>query len=271
MDFAWINFLRSVMLEFGDFIEAAWGWVSKIVPTINAIGISLITYYTFRLTVFPKKLRFVDLRENFSSFGGDSLEITLENRSLCPCVIKNVDIILDGYSIAIFRGECTVEGFKTVKIVTEPYTEIDCDNGKIDIDGSSIDRMALLIKTTRGFQHIKYERISKFAYWLNSKKESKYKPTTVYRKMFNGKIVVPDIKYAISFIDGNGELQTIFVHKSGVMSDALFGYNGLTKEIMESEISLKKHFDNEFKTRGLSYSIHLFKEAESNLLEEHSN
>lgn len=268
MDFTWINCVHSVILEVGNFIKEVWNWISKIIPTVDAIGISLITYYTFRLTVFPKKLRFVNFRENFSSFGGDSLEITLENRSLCPCVIENVDIILDDYKITVFKGECTVEGFKTAKITTDPYTEINCDNGKIEIDSSGIARMSLLIKTTRGFQHIKFERISKFAYWLNKKKEWRYKPTTVYRKLFNGKIVVPGVKYAISYIGANGELQTLFIHKSGMMSDAPFGYNGLTKEIMESETSLKKHFDAEFKKYGLSYSIEVFNEVDSKGIEQ---
>lgn len=271
MDVTWISCVSSAVLEIGNFIKKVWSWISKIVPTIDAIGISLITYYTFRLTVFPKKLRFVNFRKNFSSFAGNSVEITLENRSLCPCVIENVDIILDGYKITVFKGECTVEGFKTAKIVTDPYTEINCDNGKIEIDGSSVDRMALLIKTTRGFQHIKFERISKLAYWINNKKDWRYKPTTVYRKLFNGKIVVPDVKYAISYIDANGELQTLFIHKSGMMSDAPFGYNGLTNEIMASELSLKKHFDAEFKKCGISYSIHVFNEIDSKGVEERCN
>ena len=218
--------------NFRGILKTIWDWFVVIVPTIDAVCISLIAYYTFRLTILPKKLKFIGFKQNFNRFEGDSLEITLENRSLCPCIIESVDLLLGSFKIKVSDQECTIDGFKTAKIT-----------------------MFLLVKTTRGVQRIKYESMSKWTYKRLLKKQSKYKQTTVCRTYHGEKIIVPTVKYILSYIDQSESIQTVFIEQSGLMSNHLFGYNCLSKEIMTDITTLKKHFDSEFKKYNLRYSI----------------
>lgn len=70
--------------------------------------------------------------------------------------------------------------------------------------------------------------------------------------------MVPGVKYALSFLNVEGELQTIFINKAGMMSAAPFGYNGLPKEVVANEHSLRSFFDEEFKKRNIAYSVRVF-------------
>lgn len=241
--------------NFWEFLKTIWDWFVVIVPTIDAVCISLIAYYTFRLTILPKKLKFIGFKQNFNRFEGNSLEITLENRSLCPCIIESVDLLLGSFKIKASDQECTIDGFKTAKITMPPYSEIIFGEEKIDIDPCSLGKMFLLVKTTRGVQHIRYETMSKWAYKRLLKKESQHKQTTVCRTYHGEKLIVPHVKYILSYIDQSESIQTVFIEQSGLMSNHLFGYNCLSKEIMTDIATLKEHFDSEFKKYNLRYSI----------------
>lgn len=259
MSFEWIDQSIEVLLQLDGLLKNVWTWFVGIAPTIDGICLSCITYYTFRLTVFPKKLKFINLKWSGSAFEGDSVEITLENRSLCPTVIESVDLIVGTKKIQFFSGECIVDGFKTAKIQMPRYSQIISCDGPVDIDICSMDNISLLVKTTRGIQHIRYEKLSKIAYRRIRKMEGKYDSTTVCRNQYRDRIVVPGVRYAISYIDHQGKEQIVFIHKSGTMSAAPFGYNGLPDEIMKDEATIRSHFDVEFKKCNLSYELKVFR------------
>ena len=260
MNLEWINHSLEFFSQLGGLLKNIWAWFVGIAPTIDGICLSFITYYTFRLTVFPKKLKFINFRLSGSAFDGDALEITLENRSLCPAVVESVDLIIGSKKIQFFRGECIIDGFKTGKIEMPRYSQIISADGPIDIDICAMDKISLLVKTTRGIQHIRYETISKMAYRQIQKLEEKYDSTTVCRNHYGDRIVVPGVRYAISYVDHHGEKQIVFIHKSGTMSAAPFGYNGLSDEIMKSEATIRRHFDAEFQKCNLSYHLKVFHE-----------
>ena len=99
MNLEWINHSLEFFSQLGGLLKNIWAWFVGIAPTIDGICLSFITYYTFRLTVFPKKLKFINFRLSGSAFDGDALEITLENRSLCPAVVESVDLIIGSKKI----------------------------------------------------------------------------------------------------------------------------------------------------------------------------
>ena len=237
-------------------LSDCWSGAMTVLPILGDICLFFITVYTFRLTVFPKKLKFIGFRQSFSAFGGDSFSITLENRSLCPVVVEEVDLVIDSNRIKVFRnsddGECIIEGFKTATIKMQPYSEIISKGGSIKTDLMEMENLFLLVRTSRGMQRITYERFSKSRYLTSQKYQSNLKRTTVCRNTYNGKIVVPQAKYALSYVDGNGEMQTLFIHNSGAMSAAPYGYNGLPKELVDDENALRKHFEAEFSERNMS-------------------
>lgn len=260
MNFEWMNQVAEFLSQAGGMMKNAWVWFCGFIPTIDGICLSFITYYTFRLTVFPKKLKFISFKLSGSAFDGDAMEITLENRSLCPAVVESVDLIVGSKKIQFFRGECIIDGFKTGKIEMPRYSQIISADGPIDIDICAMDKISLLVKTTRGIQHIPYATISKMAYRRIQKLEEKFDSTTVCCNRYGSKIVVPGVRYAISYVDHQGENQIVFIHKSGAMSAAPFGYNGLNDEIMKNEATIRTHFDAEFKKYNLSYHLEVFRE-----------
>lgn len=250
-------------MNIGAYIKTLWNYLNNMnweflvdyLSTIGDICLFLITVYTFRLTIFPKKVKFINFREKRSAFGGDSFEVTLENRSLCPVVITSVELVYGSYRIKFFDGYRIIDGFKTETIAMEPYSFIESVDGKIDIDILDMDKISLWVQTSRGPQHVRYKNISRILYKLEHRKYSKWTQTTVVRNKFNDKIVVSGVKYVISFVDTSNELHTVFIHKSGMMSEAIFGYNGLPEEIVENEEKLRKHFDMEFEKYKLPYNI----------------
>lgn len=53
----------------------------------------------------------------------------------------------------------------------------------------------------------------------------------------------------------------VFIHENGFMSDAPFGYNGLSKDLVEDKAKLQHHFESEFAKRDTPFGlIDLWKE-----------
>ena len=65
MNFDW---LFSAFSAIGNALQIIWVWIVGILPTIDAICMSFIAYYTFRLTIFPKKIKFINVKQSFSVF-----------------------------------------------------------------------------------------------------------------------------------------------------------------------------------------------------------
>lgn len=250
-----LNMLQIIKM-LNDFMNCInWSIIIKYLSTLGDVCLFLIAVYTFRLTIFPKKLKFINFRESKRMFGGDSFEITLENRSLCPVVVTSLELIYENNKIKVFDDYCVVDGFKTATIKMEPYSFICSQDGNLDIDILTLSKMSLWIETSRGSQHVKFKNSSALLYKYMHKKYLKWTPTTVVRNRFNNTVILPGIKYALSFVDTQGEMQTIFINDAGIMSEMLFGYNVLSKEIIENKEMLQNHFDTEFNKRGLSYTM----------------
>jgi len=232
--------------------------VNDILPAIGDLCLFFISVYTFRLTIFPKKLRFIEYRACYSSFEGDSLEITLENRALSPMVISSVSVVENGYLVKIFSkddadGPCIIDGFKTGQIKMVPFTSIDSQEGEISL-GHTKDPY-LIVSTSRGTQYLNLAGAPKKHFLKLRKQFNSVKPTTVKRFYFNGKILKPYVRYAITYVDACGNTHTIFVHKSGSMSEAPFGYNALSEDIASSKDSMYAHFEGEFSKVNISFEI----------------
>lgn len=75
------------------------------------------------------------------------------------------------------------------------------------------------------------------------------------RNYFNEKIVKDYVRYALVYKEKGGEQNTVFIHQNGVMSSALFGYNGLPKDLVEDKTRLQAHFENEFRKCGIPFGL----------------
>ncbi len=241
-----------------------WTVISDVFSFIGDICLFAITAYTFRLTVFPKKLRFIGYQPSFSTFEGDSLTISLENRSLSPVVVQSVQLLYDGYYIEIFKseddGDCIIDGFKTSTIAMKPFSKITI-NGE-EFNFHKVRDLILRIATPRGIQYVAFahgpqKKLSLLSLKIKDAKTKKYplKKGLVMRNYFNEKIVKDYIRYALVYEDKNGVQQTVFIHKNGPMSSAPFGYNGLPKELVEDKTKLQIHFEGEFKKRNIPFGL----------------
>lgn len=246
--------------------------LNKVLPAVGDLCLFFISVYTFRLTIFPKKLRFIGYRPCFSAFEGDSLEITLENRALSPVVIQSVSVVSDGYAIKIFSekdedddGPCIIEGFKTGKIKMVPFSSICDEEGEISF---GIDKdIYLVVDTPRGKQYLNYSGDPKKYFLKLREKFNPVKHAIVKRNYFNGKILKPYVRYAILYADRQKNTHTVFVHQSGLMSEMLFGYNGLTEDIVDSKETMYAHFEKEFSKVNLPFDIKEFTNTDSLIIE----
>lgn len=234
--------------------------IHDVLPTIGNLCLFFISVYTFRLTIFPKKLRFIGYRPHYSTFEGDSVEITLENRALSPAVVQAVSLVSNGYAIKIFSenddGTCIIDGFKTGKIKMNPFSSILTQEGEISFGIE--ESMYLIVETPRGKQYLNFAGAPKKHLWRLREKIHPPKRAMVRRDFFNGIILKPYVRYAILYTGKNGDTQTVFVLNSGLMSKTLFGYNGLTEDIAASKESMYAHFETEFSKHNIPFSIEEF-------------
>ncbi|MBD5133315.1 MAG: hypothetical protein HDT38_02410 [Clostridiales bacterium] len=243
--------------------------VNDVLPAIGNLCLFFISVYTFRLTIFPKKLRFIGYKPCLSMFEGDAVEITLENRALSPVVIEAVSVVLNGYNIKIFSeeddGPCIIDGFKTGKIKMIPFSSIYCEEGEISF---GIDKdIYLIVDTPRGKQYLNYAGDPKKYFLRFREKFNPVKHATVKRNYFNGKILKPYVRYAILYADRQKNTHTVFVLPSGVMSEMLFGYNGLTEDIALSKETMCAHFEKEFSKVNLLFAIKEFTNTDSLIID----
>lgn len=240
-----------------------WTLLREVLSIIGDICLFGITAYTFRLTVLPKKLRFIGLKEFYRSFEGDSLAVTLENRSLAPVVVQSVLLLYADCYINIFENdesECIIEGFKTATITMKPYSEIRIHGEKVQIH--DFKNLILRITTPRGVQYIAYNRgmrmrISLLICKIKDSKTKDYlmRQASVIRRSFNGTIIKDHVRYALIYKNASGDLQTVFIHQGGIMSASPFGYNALPKDIMDSKEDLQAYWENEFSKYNLPFRL----------------
>lgn len=241
-----------------------WITIKEWFSLVGDVCLFVIAAYTFRLTVFPKKLRFIGYRPSFSTFEGDSLSITLENRSLAPVVVQSVYLLFGEYYIQIFNsdndGECIIEGFKTSTIVMNPFSKITINGSEVNFH--KVKDLILRIATPRGVQYVAfaYGPRKNLTLLIHKIKDAKMKNSPlkmgmVKRNYFNKKIVKDYVRYALVYKEKGGEQHTVFIHQSGFMSEAPFGYNGLPKDLVEDKTRLQAHFENEFVKRDIAFGL----------------
>lgn len=246
-----INFIYSINFD--------WNTLKDIISAIGDICLFFISVYTFRLTIYPKKLKFIGYSYHSSAFYGNSVEITLENRSLCPIVVRSVDLVVAHNIIKIFRGNQIIDKFRAEIIKSDSYTKILTLTGEeIKIRGNFWRTALLVIETSRGKQFIQYEDNNKFLSYFDNWRLSKYSRASVYTKKAYGKVLSDNVEYVLLFTNSNNDIHNVFILDNGIMSEDVFGYNKLPKEIVCNEKILRDFWDKEFKKHSLSYTLKKF-------------
>lgn len=230
----------------------------SFISFVADISLLFVGIYTFRLTIWPKKLKVINLTHSSSRFYGQSLSVTIENRAISPITINEIRILKDENIITIYKGNLVLEGFKSEVIKMNPCTEIiSYDMSEIAIIKPSGKKTIFYISTSRGTQRVSFSKRKSLTGYILRRRTNKlkYKSATIYSKTYNGQVVSKNIIYALSFEDRGGNLNTVFIDKFGFMSDAPLGYNGLPSDIVNDDMRLREFFDKEFSKSGLKYSL----------------
>ena len=167
-------------------------------------------------------------------FGGMSISVVVENTSLSPLSVEKIDIVYDNYyviNIAKYNEPLILRPQQATAITMEPFSEL----AGVSIDQIKDKNFYLIFSTSKGKIISNFKRMP-----VKHKQGNKYQSVLVMRKIFNGMIVTPDIKYAI-LMKIDGVSKTILLNDGGMMDKDIYGYNAIPRSDIDNIEMVKAH------------------------------
>lgn len=245
-----------LVIEWITSIDFNWAALKSIIASLGDVCLFFIAAYTFILTIFPKKLKFLGFSVSHSAFWGDKIKISLENRALASVCVKAVWVIInDSYRMQIFserdNGYRIISSFGVETFVSKPYTKISSADGtELSFSPGITKKISLIVETTRGEQHI----ACKLREGAKNRKAQLPTPI-VFSESFNGTVISSGMEHALVYDDINHIRHTVLIHSSGIMSEPVSDFNSIPEHLMHDEQKLRKFFEKEFRATGLPYSL----------------
>lgn len=220
-----------------------------------------ITIYTFFITFISKKIKFRSLSIAHSNSEGNSYSVVLENKTLSPILIDDINLIVENqYKVKVkkFDSPLILEPFTAMKVTSNKYS-YTVPELRIMPDHNTVLEVKMSGKKLYLPLHKKTPKVSK---QMKQSNENVITLTNTY----NGKIVPKFAKYVliVSKEDWNN---TVFIFETGTMTGEILGYNGLPKEVVKEKGKLVAFLDDWLKPNGIGY----FVEEISNPFEESPN
>ena len=252
----WLDRAWAFLMSIGEFFGNVWAWVVANAGTIDSVCIFVITVYTFYLTIFPKKLKFLDYAIHYSAFWGETVKISLENRSLSSVCVRSVSLkVNDEYLIPIFHGHedgyRIIDSFHAETFVSKPHTQLyGKDGAELRIDPATEGKICVIVETSRGKQTI----------------TQKIKPAPFPRKVevvtarkftqtFNDIVISKDMAYGLVYYDSEQVKRNVLIHKSGAMSESIGEIQRVPDELMHDAEKLHQYFAKHFRALGYSFTL----------------
>lgn len=220
--------------------------ISAIIGLISDIAVLILTIYTLYLTAFKRKLELVCPSYHMSTFWGESIALTISNRSLHAMPIRSVFILekhLDSFcmiKLVSYEDPVIIESWGMKRLETEPFTSImnwsECEDV---LDTTEITRDAVIgIESMERVLWVKPYKNAPLREAKRAYKKRDFQILTVNRKSIGGKVVsrAVDCLIMVRMKDVNGQYIFKTIHgitgfdngKSVLLSDALGGYNSIT-------------------------------------------
>ena len=237
---------------------------SKILTIIELLGnlcVILITVYTFSLGFFSSRVTLVSLLHSHGN-RGDSLSITLKNRTMKTFFIKSVELIIDNkYSVQIKSSDSeptVLESLGAVVIKMEKYSGL--------ADGFKIP----LLRENRMYARLELEERylnARQPIHLRKRHNKQFQPITVFRSTYCDMLIQDGDIYALHYFSKPAEEDEhiIIIHKSGIMSDSmpqyckasntLEAFNAIPKEIACSYDRTKELFQEICEPFGTKFQL----------------
>lgn len=217
--------------------------------------ILLITFYTFFITFISKKIKFRSFSVSSSLKEGNSFSVVLENKTLSPILIDNINLIVNNqYKIPFkkFDSPLIIEPFTAKKIHSEKYSYMSPDLEIIDDSKNTLEVIMTGGKKIYLNSHKKTPRIKR-------KMKNSSSNVQIVTNIYNGKIVPKYARYALTIFK-DGEKDTTFIFKTGVMTEEIYGYNGIPKKNVKTKASLIAYLEDFFKSESINIDSYYVKE-----------
>ena len=252
----WLDRVWTFLLSVGEFFGNVWAWVVANAETIDSVCIFVITVYTFYLTIFPKKLKFLDYAIHHSAFWGDTVKISLENRSLSSVCVRSVSLKVNGECLVpLFHGHedgyRIIDSFHAETFTSKPYTQLyGKDGGELRIDPAAEGKICVVIETSRGKQTITQKvKSAPFPRKVDVAHAHKFTQT------FNDIVISKDMAFGLVYYDLEQVKHNVLIHKSGAMSEAIGEMQRVPDNLMQDEMKLRQFFDKHFRALGCAYTL----------------
>lgn len=227
--------------------------IVNIISLMANICILVITAYTLYITVLSTKLKFVSIGFSGSAFFGEQIIVQIENRALhaIPAselfLLKRTDDgVFHTISLAKYDSPIAIQARHIEKIACEPFTEIDGIGSLVDIHMNSV----IGVNTGSGVLWIKPYKKAPLKAARKAYKKHRYTPLTVMRCSYGDKVLSKGVRYAVHLktTDANGRIEwkNAFAFRSGIISDAICGYNAVSETVCGSAHDLQKHLQDSF-------------------------
>lgn len=253
LDRAW-----AFLLSIGEFFGNVWAWIVANAGTIDSVCIFIITVYTFYLTIFPKKLKFLDYAIHHSAFWGDGVKISLENRSLSSVCVRSVSLKVNSeYLIPIFHGHedgyRIIDSFHAETFISKPYTQLyGKDGAELRIDPATEGKICVIVETSRGKQTIT-QKVKPAPFPRKVEVASAHK----FTQTFNDIVINKDMAFGLVYYDLEQVKHNVVIHKSGGMNEAIGEIRRVPDNLMQDEKKLRQFFDKQFHAFGCTYTLQL--------------
>lgn len=226
--------------------------IEKVFSLASNIAITSITLYTAWLRFFSKRIDVISLGMSCSRHLGDVASFAIENKTLSNFTIYSVYIVLENkyiMQLKRFTEPFVIEPFKAYQIKSDGITD------SFPINVSELNTMVntskcyCVINTSRGQINSYFKRVKPFI----KPKEAKFTLIATEHNYFNGKALNKDVKYVLSILCESGNYKDILIDNHGFMSDALYGINALSKDVIQDFKTCYEHFKQIGIERGLRF------------------
>ena len=252
----WLDRVWALIVSSWGLLGDIWAWVVSVAPTVGAVCTFIITAYPFYLTVYPKKLKFLDYAIFHSAFWGDTIKVSLENRSLASVCVKNIWLNIDDeHRIQLFSefedGYRIIDSFHAETFASKPYTQLFGKNGQeLRVDPGTAGKFWITVETSRGKQQI-IQKIKPAPFPRKVEVATAHK----FTQTFNDIVISKDMAYGLVYYDINQTKHNVLVHKSGAMSEAIGETHRVPDNLMQDEKKLRQFFDRQFRILGCAYTL----------------
>lgn len=235
--------------------------ISNFISLVANLCVLFMTAYTLYLTAFSRKIGYVSKGNSFNMFFGDTIHFNLKNQSLHSIpvsrvfLLKRIDGMFYNITIAKYDDPLIMDAWHIQKIESEPFTEIadlEKEDGTSGITDIHMDAVIGIDSGDKVIWVKPYKKAPLFAA-KRAFRKGKYDHLTVSRYYYDDRVLSKTVKYAIHLkvmdVNGQKRVKTVFMivgSDGGILSEEIYGYNGVNLQDCVSADKLKQHFCEQF-------------------------